>query len=68
MNDDLFNYIYDAMNWALEYMDTVYSDYNGREQYDKLDKATGLFLNWHETTQKNPQKALEMKGANDGKH
>lgn len=47
MNDDLYNYIYDAMNWALEYMDKVYTDYDGREQYDKLDKAIGRFENWY---------------------
>jgi hypothetical protein len=52
MNDKLYNYIYDAMNWALEYMDEVYSDYNGREQYEKLDKAIGKFQNWYEECSK----------------
>lgn len=47
MNDKLYNYIYDAMNWALEYIDKVYTDDNGREQYDKLDKAIGMFENWY---------------------
>ena len=47
MDDDLFNYIYDAMCWALEYMDEVYSDDNGRKQYEKLDKAAGKFYNWY---------------------
>lgn len=47
MNDKLYNYIYDAMNWALEYMDEVYTEHKGREQYEKLDKAIGKFQNWY---------------------
>jgi hypothetical protein len=47
MSDDLFNYIYDAMCWALEYMDEVYSDDKGRKQYEKLDRAVGKFYNWY---------------------
>lgn len=53
MDDNTYNYIYDAMNWALEYMDTVYTDDNGREQYDKLDKAIGKFYNWYQDYCKN---------------
>ena len=48
MTDELYNYIYDAMCWALEYMDEVYTDNKGREQYDKLDKAAGRFQKWYD--------------------
>lgn len=49
MNDDLFNYIYDAMCWALEYMDeiAVYDDKKNRKQYEKLENATVKFYNWY---------------------
>lgn len=50
MHDELYNYIYDAMNWALEYMDDECT--NCREQYEKLDKAVGKFQNWYEESSK----------------
>jgi hypothetical protein len=50
MNDRLYNYIYDAMNWVLEYMDDECT--NCREQYEKLDKAIGKFQNWYEESSK----------------
>ncbi len=54
MTNELYNYIYDAMCWMLEYMDDIsdkinpYVEDKGIAQYDKLDKAAGRFQKWYE--------------------
>ena len=51
MNEDLYQYIYDAMNWALEVLEAI-DDPNYNRQYEKLDRAIGLFDDWHQTLTK----------------
>lgn len=50
MNEELFDCIYNAMKCALKYIDEVYRDDYGREEYDKLNNAIGLFYKWHKET------------------
>lgn len=45
MNDNLYNYIYDAMCLALEHLE---DDVNNQNLYDKLDRATGKFQDWYD--------------------
>lgn len=47
MNDKLFNYFYDAMNFALEYLDDERQPDEKQQVRDKLDKAIGVFYDWY---------------------
>lgn len=47
MSNELFDYIYDAMCWVLEMLDDMDLDEKHIEQYDKLNKAAGKFLDWY---------------------
>lgn len=47
MDENTFQYIYDAMCWVLDLLDDLSNpDYD--QQYRKLDKAIDLFYRWHE--------------------
>lgn len=48
MNDNLYNYIYDAMNLALDLIDDNLEPCECEMERDKLDKAIGRFANWYE--------------------
>lgn len=67
MTDELYNYIYDAMCWMLEYMDDIsdkinpYIEDKGIAQYDKLDKAAGRFQRWYEEYCDYVDKELQIK-------
>lgn len=59
MNDELFNYIYDAMCLALEQLEESACPVEHPEIckiYEKLDKATGKFYDWYQTAWEHPQK------------
>lgn len=46
MDDDTYNYIYDAMCWVLDLLDNLSNpDYD--KQYRKLDIAIDKFYNWY---------------------
>lgn len=46
MDDNTYNYIYDAMCWVLDLLDDLNNpDYD--KQYHKLDIAIDKFYNWY---------------------
>lgn len=51
MNDNLYNYIYDAMNLALELIDDRFDPVEHTDEFkirNKLDKAIGKFQDWYD--------------------
>lgn len=50
MKDELFNYIYDSMNLAMEILDDNLEPIEYEKERNKLDKAIGKFFNWYEET------------------
>lgn len=51
MDNDTFEYIHDAMCWALDVLDDL-SNPDFDKQYQKLDKAIEKFYTWYHNNQK----------------
>ena len=51
MDNDTFEYIHDAMCWALDVLDDL-SNPDFDKQYQKLDRAIGKFYNWYHNDKK----------------
>ena len=48
MDDETYNYIYDALCWAMDLMeDLQLVDSRYQDRYDKLNKAAGKLYEWY---------------------